>query len=546
MDEISIFKRWDGSQDVGLEYRSMLDDFLDKYMESGDVSFALQWMMHQGVHMQDNVDLAGIDRMIRQLWQKRSRMLREYNPASLLKELRKRLENEVLSPELDAVSRRQSELASSASSDTEFLRKGLSDLMSREEELHNLPENLHAAIDRLKSYDFLSDEARQNFRSFFSEMEQLLHFIRRNIFGGPQELTYEKARELIEQMKELDRLIRELERGNLSDVDRGLLERYLGEQAQRAIERYLQFTEFLKNAGYVLDLGGGPELSPFAVRKIGEKALRDIYTLLGKAPFGLHQSRQQGRAEPLPDDSRPWQFGDEFRIHFSKTLMNSVKRRCMETRGPALSVEDWEVFEAEHTAGRATALLLDMSLSMFQGGRFTAAKKVALALDQLIRSKYPRDKFYLVGFSTTANRLTSRQLAEAGGGLGEDIFTNIQDALELACRLLGPHRDQSPQVILITDGQPTAYFDDKRRLHVEWPVYGMAPESSRHTISAVRAATRKGITINTFMLDRQDSLVRFVEEMTKINRGRAFFTAPDRLGKYILLDFIAKQKKVVQ
>jgi len=546
MDEVSIFRKWDGSQDVDLEYKFMVEDFLEKYTESGDVSFALQWMMHQGVHMHDRVDLAGIDRMIRQLWQQRTRMLREFNPASLLQKLRKRLEEEVVKPELEEVSERESGTIESGRPDSDALRRDLTDLMEREQELHNLPENVHAALDRLKSYDFLSEEARENFRSFVSEMEQLLNFIRRNIFGGRQELTFEKAQELIEKLRELDRLIRDLESGGLSEVDMELLGKYLGEQAQRAIQRYMEFTEFLKEAGYVLDEGKGPELSPFAVRKIGEKALRDIYNLLGKAPFGSHQSRSQGTAEPLPDASRPWEFGDEFRIHFPKTLMNSIKRQCMEGGEMKLSPRDFEVVEAEHTASRASALLLDMSLSMFQGGRFTAAKKVALAMDQLIRSQYPRDKFYLVGFSTTARRLTSRELAEAGGGIGEDIFTNIQDALELARRLLAPHRDRSPQIILITDGQPTAYYDDRKRLHVEWPVYGMAPESSRHTISAVRKATRQGITINTFMLDRQEALVRFVEEMTKINRGRAFFTSPDRLGKYILLDFIARQRKVVQ
>ncbi|MFO8058512.1 MAG: VWA domain-containing protein [bacterium] len=546
MDEVSIFTKWDGSQELDLDYQAMLDNFLEKYIEAGDVSFALQWMMHQGVHMHDQVDLAGIDRMIRQLWQKRSRMLREYNPAELLKQLRDRLEEEVIKPELGSIQSRESEILERTNFDADALRKDMSDLMSRQEELQHLPENLHAAVDQLKGYDFLNEEARQNFESFLSEMEQVLNFIRRNIFGGPKELSYERARSLIQELKELDRLIRALEQGRLGRVDFELLDKYLGEQAQRAIQRYMEFSEYLRESGYVTDEEGGAELSPFAVRKIGEKALQDIYALLGKAPFGSHPSSRRGRAEPLPDASRPWRFGDEFSVHLPRTVMNAVMRQCSEGGDLRLSPRDFEVTEAEHTASRATALLLDMSLSMFQGGRFSAAKKVALALDQLIRSKYPRDKFYLIGFSTTAGGLTSRELARAGGGIGEDIFTNIQDALELAVRMLAPHQDQSPQIILITDGQPTAYYDKKRRLHVEWPVYGMAPESSRHTLGAVRAATRKGVTINTFMLDRQDSLVRFVEEMTRINRGRAFFTEPDRLGKYILLDFIAKKRKLVQ
>jgi uncharacterized protein with von Willebrand factor type A (vWA) domain len=209
-----------------------------------------------------------------------------------------------------------------------------------------------------------------------------------------------------------------------------------------------------------------------------------------------------------------------------------------------LKAEDFEVLKNELQAATATVLMLDMSFSMFQNDRFTAAKKVALALEHLIRTRYPRDKFYMVGFATQARRLNRKELLEAMGNFGDDVFTNIQDGLRLAHRLLGQHPDARQQVILITDGQPTA-FTMNGQLHIEWPTFGISPTAVRETLKEVRAFTRSGATINTFMLDRSPILVSFVNELTKINKGRAFFTAPNQLGKYLLVDYLSRKKRRV-
>lgn len=540
MDELSIFSRWDGTQDVDLEYKAMLEDFFEKYLETGDVSFALEWMMQEGVQMGSSLmDLPGMNRMARELWRQRARMLSEFNPSGITGQLRKILD-EIVDQELSTVRNEQSRSTGS--------RERMEELFSREATLTRLPQKLGEAVQRLKAYSFMDPEAQKKFQEFVSEMERLNQFIQRNRFGGGRPMSLDDARDLMEQARLIDELIRALERGELDQIDMEALAKYLGEDAKRSIERFMEFTEYLKDSGFVVEDSGRLDLSPLAVKKIGEKALKDIYNLLGKTPLGAHPSDRKGLTTPLPDQTRPFRFGDPFRPHLTRTVMNAVMRECSEGKPRQKSVqlkpEDFEILETENWARSATALLLDMSLSMFQGGRFTAAKKVALALEQLIRTRYPRDEFYLIGFATVARQLSRKELVDAAGGLGEDIFTNIQDALSLASRLLARHREARPQVILITDGQPTAFFH-QGRLHVEWPIFGVAPESTKHTLKAVRKVTQQDITINTFMLDRQAPLVKFVEQMTRINQGRAFFTTPGKLGKYLLLDFLGKRKKAV-
>ncbi|MBP1690413.1 MAG: von Willebrand factor type, partial [Deltaproteobacteria bacterium] len=190
-------------------------------------------------------------------------------------------------------------------------------------------------------------------------------------------------------------------------------------------------------------------------------------------------------------------------------------------------------------------LLLDMSWSMSWEGRFAAAKKVALAMESLIRSRYPRDYFAIVGFFTRAVELRLRDLPEASWNMG-DPFTNLQDGLRLGAELLARHRSTNQHFIVITDGQPTAYFQ-KGRLFCEWPLSfgGISMRAAQETLKEVERVTRLGITINTFMLDDSPSLRAFVERMTRINHGRALYTRPDRLGEYLLVDYLSHKRKKV-
>jgi uncharacterized protein with von Willebrand factor type A (vWA) domain len=186
-----------------------------------------------------------------------------------------------------------------------------------------------------------------------------------------------------------------------------------------------------------------------------------------------------------------------------------------------------------------------MSWSMSWEGRFAAAKKVALAMESLIRSRYPRDYFAIVGFFTRAVELKLKDLPEASWNMG-DPFTNLQDGLRLGAELLARHRSTNQHFIVITDGQPTAYFQ-KGRLFCEWPLSfgGISMRAAQETLKEVERVTRLGITINTFMLDDSPSLRAFVERMTRINRGRALYTRPDRLGEYLLVDYLSHKRKKI-
>ena len=211
----------------------------------------------------------------------------------------------------------------------------------------------------------------------------------------------------------------------------------------------------------------------------------------------------------------------------------------------SLGPDDFQVHEMDFNTQTTTVLLLDLSWSMSWGGRFPAAKRVAVAMDQLVRTRYPRDHFFVVGFSTRAREIPIRELPEVSWDMG-DPFTNLQDGLMVAERLIGEHRSPAPQIIVITDGQPTAYFESATgNLHVEWPMGmgGVSPHAVAETLKTVKRVTRKGCTINTFMLDDAPELVGFVERMTQINQGRAFFSSPGQLGSFLMVDYIARRRQ---
>ena len=226
--------------------------------------------------------------------------------------------------------------------------------------------------------------------------------------------------------------------------------------------------------------------------------------------------------------------------------MNGVRRRVGEEASPSgrvkLLTDDFEVRQMDYSTETTTILLLDMSWSMSWQGRFPAAKRVALAMDQLVRTRFPRDHFSVVGFSTRARELRIRELPEVSWDMG-DPFTNLQDGLILAERLIAEHRSSTPQIMVITDGQPTAYYQDGQ-LRVEWPMGmgGVSPNAVRETLKQVKRITRMGVTINTFMLDDAPELVGFVEHMTKINRGRAFYTHPHQLGSFLMVDYLSQRR----
>jgi uncharacterized protein with von Willebrand factor type A (vWA) domain len=219
-----------------------------------------------------------------------------------------------------------------------------------------------------------------------------------------------------------------------------------------------------------------------------------------------------------------------------ETLFNSLQR---EGRGVPVSIEpqDFVVHRTEHSTQASTVLMIDMSRSMFLRGCFLAAKKVAIALDALIRSQFPRDSLYVVGFSNHAVELKPQALPQIA--LNDYVYgTNMQHGFQLARSLLAKHRGNR-QIIMVTDGEPTAHLDNGRVYFAYPPTFRTIQE----TLKEVRRCTRDRIVINTFMLERGPYLTEFINQMTRINKGRAFFVSPERLGEYILVDYVSGKAK---
>ena len=221
--------------------------------------------------------------------------------------------------------------------------------------------------------------------------------------------------------------------------------------------------------------------------------------------------------------------------------MNSLQRERSSGPPVRLVENDFEVYRSEQLSQTATVVMVDLSWSMALRGSFQAAKKVALALDNLISSKYARDSLYVIGFSAYARELKPEELPYVSWD--ESVLgTNMHHAFMLAQKLLSKHKVGTRQIIMISDGEPTAHLEHGRSCFA----YPPSPVTIRETLKEVKRCTDKGIIINTFMLDRNYFLKEFVNEMAKINKGRVFYTTPEGLGEYILVDYVAHKRKHMQ
>ncbi len=384
--------------------------------------------------------------------------------------------------------------------------------------------------------------------SELSELAQNLDFLNPNRedpssypFRGDEEIDLQAAMNLMGEMHDIDDLEGDLERaqytGELDHVDLDQLRELLGDDAVDQFEELKRLLEVLEEAGYVRREGDEWQLTPRGTRMIGQSALQEIYRQLKKQDIGNHPVPESGRHGERLDDSKPYEFGDPFYLDMRKTIMNALER---EGRGSpvALSPQDFEVYRSELVTTTATVLMVDLSWSMALRGSFQAAKKVALALQNLIRAQYPKDSLYVIGFSAYARELKPQELPYVRWD--ESVLgTNMHHALLLAERLLAKHRGGAKQILLISDGEPTAHLERGRSQFA----YPPSPITIRETLKAVKRVTQQDIRINTFMLDRNYYLKEFVNQLAKINGGRVFYTTPDRLGEYLLVDYVQHKKK---
>jgi len=517
---------------------------------SGDESRALDASEHVDRFAQagdgaDTVEILFGPHVVRHC---RSPAFGEISDHAAREQLRQRYREHNLKDAFEQIRRRLEDLLDLERRTLEEQHASGSDVTQKLAFLDSLPQPLLEALERLKSYEFENAKAGQEFESLLEELQDLKgleEFRRRfgDLFHGPKSLNYEEAISLMREAQRLKQLEEQLLGSNLEDIDAGELGALLGEPMLQALRHLQQIVQLLEQAGYLTKQAGRLSLSPKGVRKIGELALREIYQHLLRERSGNHRADHRGVHEPRPDTTHKYRYGDLLHLDLVGTIKNALPRK----RGTPLELHpnDFEVFATDHATSTSTVLLLDMSWSMSWEGRFAAAKKVALAMETLIHARYPRDYFAIVGFFTRAVELKLKDLPEASWNMG-DPFTNLQDGLRLARELLSRHPSNNQHIIVITDGQPTAYFP-RGRLYCEWPLSfgGISMRAAQETLKEVERVTRKGIVINTFMLDDSTSLRAFVERMTRINKGRALYTRPDQLGQYLLVDYIGKKRKRV-
>ncbi len=527
-----------------MDVQSALEQLSDLMMEGLDAREALEWMREYGFPMAGmNMRVMGRQELVRELREQVDSLYQQYDMNRATEELEERLD-EILDREQQAL---QAAHGHESSRLNDFLQR-------RHGEEHRVADR----IERMRDHGFEDEQAGDDFRELLEEqdrLKQLEDFLdqRGDRFHGQEQADYDTAQDVRERIEALEQMARNLQEGNFEPISPEQLRDLLGDPAAQSFVMLRDLESELEKAGY---LRGGPdaELTPRAIRAIGANALADVYTALRKGLHGQHESQNRGVGLPRPDETRPWQFGDDLNLDIVRTVMNGVARRVADAaplEGPIrLEVEDFEVREMDYTTQTTTILLLDMSWSMSWAGRFPAAKRVALAMDQLIRSSFPRDHFGVVGFSTQAREIKVHELPEVSWDVS-DPFTNLQDGLRVAERMIREFPCSSPQIIVITDGQPTAYFEPTggaggqgEQLRVEWPsgFGGISPHAVAETLKQVKRVTRQGITINTFMLDDAPELLGFVEQMTQINQGRAFYTSPGQLGSFLMVDYIAHKK----
>jgi uncharacterized protein with von Willebrand factor type A (vWA) domain len=362
-------------------------------------------------------------------------------------------------------------------------------------------------------------------------------------FSGDESMSLSEAMRIMDRLNDIDELENDLREvrdwRDLADIDEDRIRELLGDEEAEQMDQLAKLAQTLEDAGLIKKSRRGYELTPQGVRKIGEKALEDIFLHLKRDKIGQHDLRRGGSAGERIDQTKPYEFGDPFLLDLPKTVMNAVQRQG--AGSPVrLAPDDFEVYRTEQVTRSSTVLMVDMSRSMFYNGCFAAARKVTLALESLIRSKYPRDDLGIVGFSYMAHELKAIDLPTLEWNEYQ-YGTNMQHGFQLARQMLARQRGSNKQIILITDGEPTAHIENGR-VQFQYP----PTERTRvETLREVMRCTREGITINTFMLEQTPYLVSFVNDLMKINSGRVFIATPDRLGEYILIDYVAhKQSRI--
>jgi uncharacterized protein with von Willebrand factor type A (vWA) domain len=360
-------------------------------------------------------------------------------------------------------------------------------------------------------------------------------------FQGGEQLTLQGALAQLGRLNRMDQLSSQMAGialpDELADIDPDEIAELLDAESAADVRKLQELAKLLEQAGYAERNGKHLELTPRGARRLGQGVLDELFGRLRRDVFGGHENRNSGASGERDAGSRPYEFGRPFDLNLSRTLANALTRP-QPGPGITLAPQDFEIHETEDAARAATVLLVDMSRSMLLRGCFLAAKKVALALDMLIRTRYPHDELHVIGFAYYAREIAPTALATLSWH-GYEYGTNLQHGLLLGRQMLARSHAANKSIVVVTDGEPTAHFENGQ---VEFS-YPPTRQTIRETLKEVGRCTRAGITINTFMLEQSRPLAQFVERMTRMNRGRAFYADPDDLGEYVLVDYVNRRQR---
>jgi len=658
------YSGWDGSQEFSaLDPDDLLAALTDNLLETGDLSDALERLLRGGLDLPDGERIEGLRDLLEQARQRREELLNQGDPDGELARYREALDD------IERLERAGlDELAEEAAASGDERRKQVTDdvVAERSIALDLMPDDIASKVQSMKSYDFVSTEAREAFealeqqlrqevidtyfqgvseamqnpdpealarmraamdalsqmleqrqrgeeldpsfeefmeqfgdlfpgaeslddllkqlaaqmaaaeamwRSMSAEQRAQLQGLAESMledmdlrwsmdrlganlraafpemdwgqgyrFEGEGSLSMSEAANAARQIQELERMEDLLSTGSsasaLNEIDIDELRRNLGEDAARQLERLKEVAKSLERSGLINNNGGKMELTANGTRRLGKKALQDLFSQINKDRVGQHQANFTGFGHDREETTRAYEPGDPLNLHLSKTVSNAVARNG---RGVPvqLSPEDFEVVETEALARSATVLCIDLSMSMPMRDNFVPAKKMALALQTLIQTRYPRDYLGLVVFSDVAREVTPTELPTV---MWDYIYgTNLQHALALSRTMLSKQHG-TKQIIVVTDGEPTAHINRWGEPEFHYPPL---PETLRLTMAEVIRCTKANIKINTFALDLERTHYPFVEQIAKVNGGRTFYPSNDDLGGYVLVDFI-KNRRVMR
>jgi uncharacterized protein with von Willebrand factor type A (vWA) domain len=553
------YTKWDGTQQVGdTTGDDILRRLMDELVEHGDADQALRRLMQQGFVDGAGRDVAGLRELLERVRQRRAELARSAfsemqaamasaspddlrRAGEMLSELNRMIESRTAGQDVQADFERFMEdygdlVPGHPSSLGELLETIAQQLAAARALMESMTPEQRAKLAEL-SEALLEDD------QFRAEMARLAANLAGATAGSDPlglSLGLGPSGPVLDQLADLGHLEQLLagapSPGALTEVDIDRARELLGAEDARSLDALGQLARRLRQAGLVEQKEGRLRLTPRGLRRLGDQALADLYTRLSLYRSGQHPVGRPGPGHERAGETKPYEWGDPFNLSITQTVRNALVRR-----GPGTPVElsplDFEIERTEALSRSATVIMLDLSLSMPMRGNFVAAKKMTMALHALISGRFPSDYLGIVGFSRYARPIAFRDLPEVSWDF--DWGTNVQHGLALSRQLLGRERG-TRQIIMVTDGEPTAFWPPGQ----DEPVFSYPPtqETVDATLVEVARCTRDGIRINTFALDATGHLRHFVEQLTRLNRGKAFFTTPSTLGDYVLMDFLETRK----